>query len=414
MKKQTLFLLIAAIVIISVSIVSADDLSDVRQAGVIRFGHVPDYAPFVYSDPAGNLTGIDIALMEEAAGRLGLRIQSVPLPRDKMIEALKGNQVDVIGGAFAVNEERAQLIDYTNAYYHADDLFVCLKAYYQPTQVTLYNFYKAKIGVEKGSDFEQWIRTNLVKGKYVQQSDVYAYASLKDAMKALDVAAVNLVMMDKDSYLSLYEKTGKYKIFYDNFLSEDYAFGIRKGSALKHALDSQLSSMFNDGTAQRIANRFFEIDLNEPPMIIRPTQNTQAAQTPDEIVLITKPTEIQTVQQNIIPTAAGCTNEMTFIADVSESNSSVEPGGRFRRRWQFKNTGTCTWNKDYRFDLANGTNMGTNGIIFPGECAPGGYFEIYLDLIAPTVPGFYNAAYQMRSPQGVLFGQMCPLNLIVK
>ena len=407
MKKIFIFFLLLLILSVFTT-VYAEETAPV----VLRFGHTPDYAPFAYLSGDGTSEGIDVEMMAEIARRMGGRLETVTITRDKMFDALYSGQVDVIGGALSVNDERAGIIDFSNIYYASDSLFICLNAYYKPDQVTLYNFYQAKIGVEKGSNFEQWINNNLVKGNYVRSSDVYAYDTLTDAMKALDIAAVNLVIMDREPYRTLYEPTGKYKIFYDNVQKEEYAYGVRKDDPIRQLLNIYMQDMFNEGIAQNIADHYFNMDFSLNQLgrvsVVQTGQGTENAD-----LTIQKPTEVPTALLLKFPPAPACTNDLGNIVDVSESTAPVAPGERFRRKWQFQNTGTCTWTKDYRFDLASGINMGTNGFAFPGEVVPGGTFELYVDLVAPATPGTYNAAFQMRSPQGQLFGQQALVNLSV-
>ena len=412
--KKCIPILLSALILIIFSSVCAQENTQLLPA--LRFGHTPDYAPFAYSEGDGTSKGIDIEMMSEIARRMNRSLQPVPIEKGKMFDALYNGEVDVIGGALSVSDERAQLIDFTNIYYASDSIFVCLNAYYKPEQVTLYNFYQAKIGVEKGSNFEQWIENNLVKGNYIQRSDVYAYPTLTDAMKALDVAAVNLVIMDREPYSTIYEPTGKYTIFYQDVEKEEYAYGVRKDDPLRQVINVALQDMFNEGLAQNIASRYFNSDYSigiiSKPQDVQPAENTLQNPANSSANMLQRPAEAPAAPQTIAP-APSCTNDMGNIVEVSDYTGPVEPGAQFRRKWQFQNTGTCKWTKDYRFELASGTNMGTNGFAFPGEVAPGGYFEVYVDLVAPTTPGNYTSTYQLRSPQGSLFGQQAVLNLTV-
>ena len=50
MKKSFLLTVIVMMTLMIVSAVCADDLSDVKQAGVLRFGAPLEYIPFVFQD----------------------------------------------------------------------------------------------------------------------------------------------------------------------------------------------------------------------------------------------------------------------------------------------------------------------------------------------------------------------------
>ena len=108
------------VLLLSVLAVFADDLDDVNRSGELRFGVPAEYIPFVFDDEDGNPTGIDVALMEEIGQRMGVRVHVINQAYDGMIDALNLGQVDVIGGAFSVTDERAAQIDFTASYYNRD------------------------------------------------------------------------------------------------------------------------------------------------------------------------------------------------------------------------------------------------------------------------------------------------------
>ena len=78
MKKNLLVLMFLAVLLVCTS-VFADDLDDVFQSGVLRFGVPSEYIPFVFTDEDGNPTGIDVALMEEIGNRMGVQVEVIHL-----------------------------------------------------------------------------------------------------------------------------------------------------------------------------------------------------------------------------------------------------------------------------------------------------------------------------------------------
>ena len=380
------------------SAVHADDLSDVKQAGVLQFGHHLEYVPFIFEDSSGNTNGIDIALMEEVARRMGVQLQTIPLAWDGIIDSLNVGQADVIGGGLAITDERQQRIDFTRPYYSAESLFISLPSLNKPEQVTLDSFRGLKIAVEKGSDYETWIKENLVDPGYITAADVYDYTETPAQLNALENGTVDLVVMAEDLYIGLYQNTGKYQIFSDDFMKETFAFGLRKGSTLTQEINDQLTAIINDGTAQDIANRFFSMNFDDiVDMMIRP-----------------KPTAVPIVIPTYVPSPASCVNAMIYEADVTVPDGTVfNPGQGFQKTWRVLNSGTCTWDPGYTFSLASGTSMGTNIINIPGNVAPGQTVDLTVTLIAPNTPGSYKGNWQMRSPQGASFGQIVWVNIVV-
>ena len=118
--KKLFFLSLLLVLLLSAMAVSAGDLDDVNRSGELRFGVPAEYIPFVFDDGDGHPTGIDVALMEEIGQRMGVRVHVINQAYDGMIDALNLGQVDVIGGAFSVTDERAAQIDFTASYYNRD------------------------------------------------------------------------------------------------------------------------------------------------------------------------------------------------------------------------------------------------------------------------------------------------------
>ncbi len=403
MKK--LFIILLAAVMLSVfGTVQADDLEDVKKAGELVFGVSPDYIPFVFYDASGKLTGIDVALMEEIGRRMQVGVRTVDIAFDGNMDALKIGQVDVIGGALSRTEERQQQIDFTRIYYSGDAQFIGLSSLSVPQEVTYESFRDLKIGVQKGTSFDQWVKTNLVNGGYVDVRNVFAYANAASEMKALDRKTVDLVLIDQDIYEGLYRGTGKYRVFYDGFTKENYAFGLRKNSTLTTVISAHLTEMLKDGTAQSIANRFFQMDFSEAEATIARPSQLPPVTAPAPVVLVPVPTPIPTVSSK--PAVPPNTDYMTFAADVTITDGhQVKPGERFRKIWRVKNTGTTTWTPYYSFVYVSGDRMEGKNINIPTTVYPGQTVELSVDLVAPKNDGTYRGYWQMRTPYGYNFGE---------
>ena len=398
MKKGFIFLFVL-LLLLTAAAVQADDLADVMQNGVLRMGSSPEYIPFVFYDENGNMDGIDIALIQEAARRMGVRVQTVDIAFDGLIDSLSIGQVDIIGRGMSRTPARQELIDFTRVYYKGEAQFIALASLPKPAAVDYSSFSNLRIGVQKATSFEQWIRDNLVSGGYVELKNVYLYSNATDLVKGLDRGDVDLVVLDQDVYESQYKPSGNYQMFYDGFLEENYAFGLQKGSTLTDVINQHLSDMLTDGTAQQIADLYFSMNFS------------------DDGEVITHPTAVPTAAPVIYPTApapAGCINSMTFVGDVTvKDGQQFAPGEYFQKVWRVYNNGTCTWTPDYSFVFVSGDQMSGNNIYIPATVAMGETFDIAVDLIAPVVYGNFKGYWQMRAPTGVNFGETIWVNITV-
>ena len=385
MKKYLSFVLVM-IMLLAVSAVYADDLSDVRQAGVLRFGAPMEYIPFVFEDSSGSSSGMDVALMEEVCRRMGLRMQKLSFARDGIIDALNIGQIDVIGGGLSKTDARSQLIDFSRTYYNGEAQVISLASSPKPQVVNLDSFRGMKIAVVKGSSFQEWVQTNLVDAGYMPISSVYTFSDSKDGMKALDRKDVDLVMIDQDVYEDRYRPSGNYQVFYSGFKTENYAFGMRKNSSLTAEINNQLNNMIKDGTAQSIANRFFSMSFTDNDSSILKPVATLAP------VVTTAPTN--------------CVNAMSYVADVTVKDGQTFGANEgFRKTWRIYNNGSCTWDSNYTLQLVSGDAMNGSYVRIPTTVKPGQTIDVSADLKAPSKAGTYKGNWQMRSPQGSGFGQ---------
>lgn len=94
------------------------------------------------------------------------------------------------------------------------------------------------------------------------------------------------------------------------------------------------------------------------------------------------------------------------------TGSTVPPGEALTHMWRFKNTGNTTWDPSTHFlERVEGT-VGPDRIALPRQVAPGGSELFVWQAQAPSSPGSYTVAYQMRGPRG-RFGPVTRLRFYV-
>ncbi len=88
-----------------------------------------------------------------------------------------------------------------------------------------------------------------------------------------------------------------------------------------------------------------------------------------------------------------------------------QPAAQFTKVWRLKNTGTCTWTKNYRLVLTSGDLLGgVNNMPLPNEVAPGQSIDIAMNFIAPLFDGDYRGNWLIRNEKGELFGTSVTAN----
>ena len=399
-KLNILFVVLAVLLTVTAMSSAADQWADIKSAGELRFGVAPDYYPFVYSEGI-DLDGLDIALVKEMGRRLGVTVRPINMAFDGLIDAVLIGQVDLIGGGFSITEKRKESVDYTNAYYQAGGVILCRAG----NPVNEDTIKTSKLGVLKGTSFEQWVASNLLMGGKVSPANIYTFAKNEDTIRALKNGQVDFVLIDEDVYRSQYKNDSSIILVNSNVMNEKYAYAAAKGSTLISELNNVMREMFKDGTAQKIADEYFKKDFSGSiePSITRPAQAYNPAVQPAEDIVISREITAEEVRAN---NQAGCRNGMMFISDVSLPDRTVLlPNMSATKTWNIQNTGTCPWDSTYSFNYVKGSVFGPTSIKINKLVAPGQNYEISVPFTTPASNGEYTAWWQMRAPEGTNFGQ---------
>ena len=112
-----------------------------------------------------------------------------------------------------------------------------------------------------------------------------------------------------------------------------------------------------------------------------------------------------------------CVDEFTFVSDLTVPDGmAITPGTNFRKSWYITNSGTCTWNSNYRVIYHSGDNVGRAkefALLQPGYyIRPGESTVVSVDLIAPSAVGSsYTTYWSLQTPGGNEFGAGAAKNI---
>lgn len=413
MKKMLVLFIVLAVFCMAAGMCSAESQWDaVKNAGVLRFGVSSDYYPFVYMDGL-QLDGLDIAIVKELGRRLGVTVEPVDMAFDGLIDAVMIDQVDMIGGGFSITDERKQSLDYTNAYYQAGGVILGQSG----KTITEDDIRNSKIGVMKGTSFEQWIASNLVMEGKVSPANVYTYSKSDEVVNAMKNGNVDLALVDGDVYRSRFKNDPEVSVVSEDVVNEKYAYAAKKGSDLIPQLNTVLREILKDGTAQKIADEYFSKDFSDQirASITRPAQavlpDVAPAAGADDGAVITREADAADVRAD---NPANCYNGMQYVGDVSIPDRTVlQPNINATKTWNIKNTGTCTWDAGYTFNYVKGSVFGPTSIKITKLVKPGDTYEVSVPFTTPAANGEYTAWWQMQSGAGTNFGQTIWYDFIV-
>ncbi len=376
-------------------------------AETVNVGTSAEYRPFVYYDSNYNLTGLDIDILNEVGNRTGLTMRYYDMAFDGLKDSLEVGQVDLIAGGISITEERAEWAALSTVYYSGNAVLAASVNSSLPDSLAGAELKDMRIGVQRGSSFDQWVKTNLVGEGLISTQCVYTYATIDAAMKALKNGSLDIVMLDKDTYDEDYKAGGSFKIVNDSAAVENYVFGAAiDNQALIDKVDAALNAMRGDGTLQQLIDKYSAGGEEAEILISRSSElQAQAAQSAPAPTA----TPIPPVDQ-----PANCKNVMVFMADVSiPDGTKVNPGQKFTKIWRLYNNGSCKWYEGYTIEFVSGDYMGGRAAVIPQRTIPGTVVEVSIEMEAPQATGQYVGYFQMRAPDGTFFGPTLDVNIIV-
>jgi len=141
-----------------------------------------------------------------------------------------------------------------------------------------------------------------------------------------------------------------------------------------------------------------QIPLIEPAFIITPTQAiVQVQNTPLPTIVISTATV----------NAADCINNLTYISDLTvPDGNSVAYGASIDKQWLVQNSGTCSWNAEYRLRHVGGAVLGAPEELALYPARSGTQATLQITFTAPFTDGDYESAWQAFDPSGIAFGDL--------
>ena len=100
------------------------------------------------------------------------------------------------------------------------------------------------------------------------------------------------------------------------------------------------------------------------------------------------------------------TYKVGTVVDVTYIDFTVvKPGETFKKTWRLKNSGSGTWNSNFKIVFISGDAMGGPASKVIGQSiAPGQTIDISVDLTAPATPKIYQGNWMLQTDGGVNFG----------
>lgn len=108
-----------------------------------------------------------------------------------------------------------------------------------------------------------------------------------------------------------------------------------------------------------------------------------------------------------------CDNS-AYVSDITIKDGTVlMPNEPFKKIWRLQNTGTCPWRPEYTVTFVSGYNMEGVTTTINQYVAPGKSAKITVTMKAPSAEGTYTGYWSLTNFDGVNFGQVVYVRVIV-
>lgn len=135
----------------------------------------------------------------------------------------------------------------------------------------------------------------------------------------------------------------------------------------------------------------------------QPTPTQQPTLPPTPTVMMMLPTN--TVAAGTLPNAAAqACNSAEFVSETIKDGTYFELGEAFTKTWTFKNSGTCTWNTNYRLVFVSGDWLEAPPYVnLTQAVAPGAQITVSVPMRAPYEEGTFTGYWALQGEDGVNF-----------
>ena len=241
--------------IIALVLVCMFALTGMAMAETLKMGTNAAFPPYeFYDDMTGEIVGIDAEVAAAIAAKLGMELEIVDMDFDALIPAVANGKIDVVLAGLTVTEERKQNVDFTTSY--ATGVQVVIVAEGSPITSVDDLFAEGanfKIGVQQGTTGDLYSTWDLEDAGL---ATIERFKTGTDAVLALTAGKVDCVVIDNEPAKNYVAANEGLTILATEYITEDYAIALAKGSELTESINTALEELIADGTVGAIIEKY--------------------------------------------------------------------------------------------------------------------------------------------------------------
>ncbi len=213
------------------------------------------------TDPDQIHSGIEYDLATDIAAKCGLSMEF----RNENFDTIVAGQVDpssydIILSQVTITPDRAKVVDFSVAYFKADQGFLVKKG---KTIKSWDDVKKLKLGVQASTTAEEFLNTGATK-----VDGVKSFPDLATAYAALTAGTIDAVVIDTPINLGqAAQSNGNLEVVAQFKTGEEYGAIFGKGNGKKQIFDPIIQGLIDDGTATELIKKYLGGDPSTVPFI---------------------------------------------------------------------------------------------------------------------------------------------------
>ena len=229
-------------------------MEGITERGKMIVGLDDSFPPMGFRDENNEIVGFDIDLAREVGNHLGVEVEFRPVVWETIGMSLNNGDIDMIWNGYTISDARKKEVTFSDPYLKNQQIIVVGPDSDIASKADLAG---KTIAIQAGSTSQDAL-----------EKDVEVFESLKeirkfennvDALLDLKVGRVEAVVVDSvvgRYYMAIHPED--YFVVDDSFKDEFYGIGMRKeDGTFVSAINKALKEMGQDGSAEKISNKWF-------------------------------------------------------------------------------------------------------------------------------------------------------------
>ena len=261
MKKNILLGIIMGSMSFSLLACSKKEIKSVMDKDEIIVGLDDAFAPMGFKNESGEIVGFDVDLAKEVGQRLDKEVIFQPIDWSMKESELNSGNIDFIWNGYTITEERKEKVDFSEAYLNNKQVIVTLTTTDINSKSDLAD---KKVGAQSESSAIEAMEKDMELYESFYGGEAITFEDNNQALMDLEAGRIDAVVADEilvKYYIKL-KGEDKFKVLTEDFGSEEYGVGIRKGDIeTVEAVNNAFEEMKKDGKMAEISQKWFGEDI---------------------------------------------------------------------------------------------------------------------------------------------------------